>query len=256
MTLNIYLGSIILLIGIASCSPNKSADPDFKYDRIQATQINTSGAAKEIAQITLPATISKAVNNSAAPVVIQQQSPGISASSNSNTNAANITLNPAHGKAGHRCDIAVGAPLNSKPGPILQNQSTIIPQAAKLNSGSTNKSLNPAHGQPGHRCDIAAGAPLNSKPASAGSQNKQTIVNANSTSTEAASRWGASVNGNPVAQNQAGKITTPGMNPSHGEPDHRCDIPVGTSLNQAIVKTNNPIKNTKSSTTIKDSTKN
>jgi len=26
-------------------------------------------------------------------------------------------MNPAHGQPGHRCDIAVGAPLNSKPEP-------------------------------------------------------------------------------------------------------------------------------------------
>ncbi len=304
MKIKIVLVSIILIIGVTSCSNNKYADPDFKYDRIQAAQINNTGTANEIAQITLPATIYKAVNNSAAPVVIQQPSPDISASSNSNINAANITLNPAHGKAehrceiavgaplnskpgnalqnqasilpavaklnsgstnkslnpahgqpGHRCDIAVGAPLNSKPGNALQNQASVIPAVARLNSGSTNKSLNPAHGQPGHRCDIAVGAPLNSKPASAGVQNKQTIVNSNSK--EAASLWGAAVKGNSVVQNQAGKtITTPGMNPSHGEPGHRCDIPVGTSLDQPMVKTDNPIKNTKSNPSIKDSAKN
>jgi len=26
-----------------------------------------------------------------------------------------VALNPAHGQPGHRCDIAVGAPLNSAP---------------------------------------------------------------------------------------------------------------------------------------------
>ena len=35
---------------------------------------------------------------------------------NSNTVlSSNAGLNPAHGQPGHRCDIAVGAPLNSKP---------------------------------------------------------------------------------------------------------------------------------------------
>lgn len=52
-------------------------------------------------------------------------------------------LNPPHGQPGHRCDIAVGAPLGS--GNLLNN---------------TTAGLNPAHGQPGHRCDIAVGAPL------------------------------------------------------------------------------------------------
>lgn len=56
--------------------------------------------------------------------------------------AAGVALNPAHGAPGHRCDIAVGQPLDSKP----------VPQ--------NNANINPPHGQPGHRCDIAVGAPL------------------------------------------------------------------------------------------------
>ena len=77
-----------------------------------------------------------------------------------------VALNPAHGQPGHRCDIEVGAPLDSKP-----IQTTIQTQpAAKTTTPSnipsaTGNGLNPAHGQPGHRCDIAVGAPLNSKPA-------------------------------------------------------------------------------------------
>ena len=52
-----------------------------------------------------------------------------------------VALNPPHGQPGHRCDIAVGQPLDSKPA---------------QNSGK----VNPPHGQPGHRCDLAVGAPL------------------------------------------------------------------------------------------------
>ena len=101
------------------------------------------------------------VQNTTAPVV---QSPPAT------TVAAG--LNPAHGQPGHRCDIAVGQPLNSKPeeknqattttpspvvtAPVL-NTPLIQPQANKTAPG-----LNPAHGQPGHRCDIAVGQPLNS----------------------------------------------------------------------------------------------
>ena len=32
-------------------------------------------------------------------------------SSSSETNSETLTVNPAHGQPGHRCDIAVGAPL-------------------------------------------------------------------------------------------------------------------------------------------------
>lgn len=73
-------------------------------------------------------------------------------------------LNPAHGQPGHRCDIAVGAPLNSAPvAPVAVKppvQQVTTPQAPV----KTAPGMNPPHGQPGHRCDISVGAPLNSKP--------------------------------------------------------------------------------------------
>ena len=78
-----------------------------------------------------------------------------------------VALNPAHGMPGHRCDIKVGEPLNSKPSPAIinppQQQAPII-NPAPASSTSANGAKNPAHGMPGHRCDIAVGAPLNSKP--------------------------------------------------------------------------------------------
>ena len=84
-------------------------------------------------------------------------------------------MNPPHGQPGHRCEIAVGAPLNSKPTQTMQatpQQVVSKPQAApvmKVNSNtssttvvgtSTPPGMNPPHGQEGHRCDIAVGAPL------------------------------------------------------------------------------------------------
>ena len=91
-------------------------------------------------------------------------------------------MNPAHGQPGHRCDIAVGAPLNSAPAQpqATQNKSfTVTPaqvgsasvkeitgNTAQLTAGNTKTApgMNPPHGQAGHRCDIAVGAPLNSTP--------------------------------------------------------------------------------------------
>jgi hypothetical protein len=92
-------------------------------------------------------------------------------------------MNPAHGQPGHRCDISVGAPLNSAPTakpattnatanitpmatptqnlpvvPALQNTSITTP-AAKTSAAFTGK-VNPAHGQPGHDCKVAVGQPL------------------------------------------------------------------------------------------------
>ncbi len=83
-------------------------------------------------------------------------------------------LNPAHGEPGHRCDIAVGAPLSSPAGTgMTPNPQTTLPvqqvpatQSVTINpqqaANTESSAPNPAHGEPGHRCDIAVGAPLNS----------------------------------------------------------------------------------------------
>jgi hypothetical protein len=117
-------------------------------------------------------------------------------------------LNPRHGEPGHRCDIAVGQPLDSKPTrqrPLIVNPLTIAP-------GVPADGLNPKHGQPGHRCDIPVGQPLNSKPAKA--------TTTNSTTSPAVT---ATQNMNVQPAN--------GLNPKHGQPGHRCDILVGQPLN-------------------------
>ena len=97
-------------------------------------------------------------------------------------------MNPAHGQPGHRCDIPVGAPLNSAPTTptsttttLPNNKTMTVSQPVITTTGSNPPSLNfnpaqaqtktvtapgmnPPHGEPGHRCDISVGAPLNSKP--------------------------------------------------------------------------------------------
>lgn len=87
---------------------------------------------------------------------------------------AGVALNPQHGQPGHRCDIAVGAPLNTPATTVQPNVSaTAAPVTTATNIetkkavpevNSSSTALNPKHGEPGHRCDIAVGAPLNSKP--------------------------------------------------------------------------------------------
>lgn len=81
-------------------------------------------------------------------------------------------MNPAHGQPGHRCDIAVGVPLNSPKGTGMTNP--VAPAAAKAPytitqtpastpatpATPTAPGMNPPHGQEGHRCDIAVGAAL------------------------------------------------------------------------------------------------
>lgn len=117
---------------------------------------------------------SKTENNQA-PVVLPTAStisPGSNDSSAKLNNTAGLTLNPEHGKPGHRCDLAVGAPLNppaatNSAQTTVASNPTIVPvNTPKIEAKpeAATATLNPKHGEPGHRCDIAVGAPLNSKP--------------------------------------------------------------------------------------------
>ncbi len=81
-------------------------------------------------------------------------------------------MNPPHGEPGHRCEIAVGAPLSSAPktpastGQISKTVSPVLtPTLASSAAASTVTApgMNPPHGQPGHDCAIAVGAPLKKK---------------------------------------------------------------------------------------------
>ena len=146
-------------------------------------------------------------------------------------------LNPAHGEPGHRCDIAVGDPLNdtSKPANITTQGTNsslpVIPTSLtqKLPQQTTTAGLNPEHGKPGHRCDIAVGAPLDSKPTQS--------ANSNPTITANTPPLPINVNPQPAAQKAA-----PGMNPAHGQPGHRCDIAVGAPLDSKPAQNPLPLK--------------
>ncbi|KAF2336167.1 hypothetical protein [Flavobacterium daemonense] len=142
-------------------------------------------------------------------------------------------LNPAHGQPGHRCDIAVGAPLNSAPpqqGQVVATQSS---QVVQVNPNQKNvvatvaapvkvaKGMNPPHGQPNHRCDIPVGAPLNSPSPTAGeSGTVSQSFNVKSNPTPA-------LLSTETTQTQT---VAEGMNPPHGQAGHRCDIAVGAPL--------------------------
>lgn len=140
-------------------------------------------------------------------------------------------MNPPHGQPGHRCDIPVGQPLNSKPAQPAQTASAAPNQAqtiqidpnslqpgkfsvenGKAKSSKTAKGMNPPHGEPGHRCDIPVGQPLNSKPAPQPVQ--QNIVQ----------------NTPAPAPAPAPTGPKPALNPAHGEPWHNCALKVGDPL--------------------------
>lgn len=179
-------------------------------------EIPVGAPLNAVAQPNLSAPITAPVTNNAAPAVnIPLNLKGLNS-----IGQPGGALNPEHGKPGHRCDIAVGAPLNSaaasavaQPTAIPVSQPTASVQTPVINTVNTNNTssaaagLNPQHGQPGHRCDIAVGAPLNSKPGAA------------------AAKASPQVTATPVV------AAKPGMNPQHGQPGHRCDIAVGAPLN-------------------------
>lgn len=93
-----------------------------------------------------------------------------------NNNAVTSTVasgvNPEHGQPNHRCDIPVGAPLNTAANGASQSQPTTVSNSpvqsntqAAVVKQVTAKGMNPPHGEKNHRCDIAVGAPLASKAA-------------------------------------------------------------------------------------------
>ncbi|MFV5700051.1 hypothetical protein ACM55H_16950 [Flavobacterium sp. ZT3R17] len=103
-----------------------------------------------------------------------------------------------------------------------QNAAMVNQNQASATPVPVAKGMNPAHGQPLHRCDIPVGAPLNSPVASA----KNTTVTPQITSPQ-----NQSVSTSPAATTTIVTTPTPeGMNPPHGQTNHRCDIAVGAPL--------------------------
>ncbi|MGE0635763.1 MAG: hypothetical protein AB7G44_14920 [Bacteroidia bacterium] len=120
------------------------------------TESTTQGAAQTTAPTAMPPATSPAFNPGQQTATPQSSAPVAAG------------MNPEHGQPGHRCDIAVGAPLNSPPAaqpsvttaPAINTQpATQAPVATPPTA--TAPGMNPPHGQPGHDCAVAVGAPLN-----------------------------------------------------------------------------------------------
>ncbi|MGB3005892.1 MAG: hypothetical protein WBC06_05270 [Chitinophagaceae bacterium] len=214
---------VAIIAGCGSSSSNESTTPE-------TTPVSTQPAT------TITDTFSKqpAAGIQVSAPVVPTTNPPV---------AGKAGLNPAHGQPGHRCEIAVGAPLDSKPNqPVITNnqqpvvtkntQAITIPYNTQPANGQTNPivinpgnmgvsaaGLNPEHGKPGHRCDIAVGAPLNSKPTTT-----QPVINTNPQPT--VKQTSPTLTSPPVIPN----ATAAGLNPEHGKPGHRCDIAVGAPL--------------------------
>jgi|SRR5215203_1348912 len=145
------------------------------------------------------------------------------------TPSVSTALNPAHGQPGHRCDIAVGAPLNSPPPDSANTNKQVVNQTNSSIPAKPPK-LNPTHGQPFHRCDIAVGAPLNSAPPATSGTTKAsstpTVTNTIATADSAQIQTAFAADSNTT------NGTTGRLNPAHGQPGHDCTIAVGKPLKQ------------------------
>ncbi len=137
-------------------------DPNLTYTDSSKSGIITSDSLKLVNQGTSVPVSGQAVTTTLPQEVVNQVS--------STTTATG--MNPPHGEPNHRCDIAVGLPLNSpvtKPvNPSVSKNSTPVVQSTATalqkttTSTETPAGMNPPHGKAGHRCDIEVGAPLNS----------------------------------------------------------------------------------------------
>ena len=136
-----------------------------------------AGAGKKKETATTPATTPVTTNTTNLPVVNGSGAGALKAAPAGQAGATTAAagLNPAHGQPGHRCDVAVGAPLNGAAAPSVtipgnqpqNNNITVNPAPSApimpmpaTNTGGGSGRLNPAHGQPGHRCDVQVGQPL------------------------------------------------------------------------------------------------
>lgn len=101
-----------------------------------------------------------------------------------------------------------------------------------VNTTATAPELNPPHGQPFHRCDIPVGSPLSgAAPAKTIQANPAPAINRTGTAPtlENAARLNNPQANNPNSPTVANG-TKPKLNPPHGQPFHRCEIPVGSPL--------------------------
>jgi hypothetical protein len=203
MTAKLYAAAILLSTAtLISCSGNKDKEVVDKSvipagsETTAAPAINTSNTATTVNPNMVPAAAGTVTSGPALPgantgtVTMKPQpvsitpqnlvttAPQTTTITPATTNAVTAPgMNPPHGQPGHRCDIQVGAPLNSKPAapatvqaaPVTTTAAGQTPSNVTIkevpNTVKTAPGMNPPHGEPGHRCDIAVGAPLNSKPA-------------------------------------------------------------------------------------------
>ena len=164
----ILSGGLASLIVLSACSGNDTP----AYDNTLPSTNDTTVTAASVIQ----ADSATAVLNNQAPAQVvstnpvQVQSKAAPAPVVSSVASKGATgLNPAHGQPGHRCDIAVGAPLNSAPTATTSTPAPVVSQVTPVATPTQSRpsvisgakpAVNPPHGEPGHDCAVQVGAPL------------------------------------------------------------------------------------------------
>lgn len=143
----LYSSAMVAALAFSSCSAegtkNTAAD-DAETDAILMNASPVSPGA-----------------SSAQSATVLSSPAGQSKPTQGSTQAAKTlaATNPPHGEPGHRCDIEVGAPLNS-PAAATTTPPAAQAQPAAAKPAASSGRVNPPHGQPGHDCAVAVGAAL------------------------------------------------------------------------------------------------
>ena len=149
MKFNIFV-ALTIVLSVVSCKKDNASSANQEapvaVDTVQTQAVDSATAVQQV-PVSVPTTAPQSGNQG-------------------------LALNPEHGQPGHRCDIPVGASLNSAPTAVTTQPASVLPpsiqsqeiQPSPVQQAPTGVSsggvLNPEHGQPGHRCDIPVGAPL------------------------------------------------------------------------------------------------
>ena len=179
---NIFFTALICSFLFVACENTDSSKNSNSFDSSIGTNTKPVNQLTDSSTIALPV---QPVQNTLQTIPATTVTPVTTVSSNPATATTAATapgMNPPHGQPGHRCDISVGAPLNSAPAkttaaPVVTSTATPIATPATVTPAAvkTAPGMNPPHGQPGHRCDIAVGASLNSAPAKATDATKPVV---------------------------------------------------------------------------------
>ncbi|MEO7445472.1 MAG: hypothetical protein ABIT96_06575 [Ferruginibacter sp.] len=130
------------------------------FDKDLQNSVKSDSPAVSALPVTVP---DSAIMSSTAMPAAQPEAVTTTTISQSSA-TAKAGMNPVHGAPGHRCDIAVGAPLNSPKTSATSTVTQATPQPVSTTPTPdpivTAPGMNPPHGQAGHDCSIAVGAPL------------------------------------------------------------------------------------------------